>query len=648
MFELNYPSFVNVLASVEKLEEELKEVLDSHQESVTNLAQSWYGVTSELERNRMMEALSTGSYYKAYKYTSGIRKIMEDYQLLIQQLMARREQLGEQLMQDEYVEPDLSYHTEDDLIIAYSQIEVLKGNCNMAMIYGKSAAGVVEDMMTKALRIAPEWVDFGDAAEVLEKGKRKINRLENFITELTLFKSAMVSLEYDLIYDMYAVIKELGDTELEFTEFKPPIAKPQQMFVSADGVRYIELDEVRKVLDKDAEEWTVDDALYIAGAWSFCLEQQDMEMMNAIVQELFTVEETTYRTDMGPLPAIYTDYMVAEVDVEKIQLLLDVMDPVTNSQAYQTLYNLTMVEPMRVKLDDTNISPNGVIWVSAEGLSEKVPYLTIYYDVMTGKAGPGAFEEKKVKVYIYDLADRYSEDIQKTMDDLNLSDEELETILGEYGLNKSYDEYESMSDEEKANYDALAWLATMAMLPDEIPVPGTYTLPVGLDMTITYTVSVKGTLSDGDVSTTVEMQKKELKSLTLSKDNADLVVTDDGISVNVKSEIEGLDTSIASTFAAGADGLSSSLALEDGESIREVKVVNNTDGSISVVYAVETKVTESASVSSELEIKKEKMNDNLPGWKTVGIPILDNIPEPIKDIFKYPVWGPSPVPIPVF
>lgn len=250
MFELNYPSFVNVLASVEKLEEELKEVLDSHQESVTNLAQSWYGVTSELERNRMMEALSTGSYYKAYKYTSGIRKIMEDYQLLIQQLMARREQLGEQLMQDEYVEPDLSYHTEDDLIIAYSQIEVLKGNCNMAMIYGKSAAGVVEDMMEEALKAASEWVNFGDAAAVLEKGKRKINRLGNFITELTLFKSLMTSLEYDLIYDMYAVIKELGDTELEFTEFKPPIAKPQQMFVSADGVRYIELDEVRKVLDK--------------------------------------------------------------------------------------------------------------------------------------------------------------------------------------------------------------------------------------------------------------------------------------------------------------------------------------------------------------------------------------------------------------
>lgn len=61
----------------------------------------------------------------------------------------------------------------------------------------------------------------------------------------------------------------------------------------------------------------------------------------------------------------------------------------------------------------------------------------------------------------------------------------------------------------------------MAMLPDDIPVPGTYTLPVGDGITITYSVSAKGTITDGEISTTIEMQKNELKSLTYSKDNAD-------------------------------------------------------------------------------------------------------------------------------
>lgn len=648
MFELNYPAFVNVLSSIEKLETELQEVFESHRESVANLEPNWYGATSILERNRMMEALSTGSYYRACKYTSGIRKIMEDYQLLIGQLMARREQLGEQLMQDDYVEPDLSCHTENDLIIDYSQIDTLKGNCSMAMVYGKSAAGVVENMMAEALNIAPEWVDFGDASEVLEDGKRKIKRLENFITELTLFKAGMEKLEYDLIYDMYAVIKELGDTELEFTEFKPPIAEPRQTISSAEGVRFIELDEVQKVLDMDTEEWTVDDARYLAGAWQYCLEQQDVEMMNVIVQALFPIDEETYWTDMGFLGDIYTDYLVAEADIEKIQLLLNTLDPVTNSQAYQSLYNLTMVEPMRINVDDSITSPIGSIWVSAEGLDKKVPYLTISFNVLTGQTGLGASENKEVKVYVYDLADRYSEDVQKTMDDLDLSSKELEIILAEYGLNKSFDEYDSMSDQQKENYDALAWLAVMEMIPDDIPVPGTYTLPVGLDMTITYTVSVKGTLSDGEVSTTIEMQKNELQSITFSKDNADLVISDDEISVNVNSEIEGLDANMVNGFEASLDELAISTSLEIGESIKSVEAKVNADGSASVTYAVETKVGQSTSVSSEVEIKKENKNNNLPGWEPVGIPILDVIPEPIRELLENPVFAPMPVPVPVF
>ena len=116
----------------------------------------------------------------------------------------------------------------------------------------------------------------------------------------------------------------------------------------------------------------------------------------------------------------------------------------------------------------------------------------------------------------------------------DISVDEIEEKLREYDLTKNYDEYQSMSEQEKANYDALAWLATMAMLPDDIPVPGTYTLPVGDGIPITYSVSAKGTITDGEISTTIEMQKNELNSLTYSKDNADLIINDEEVSVNVK------------------------------------------------------------------------------------------------------------------
>ena len=229
------------------------------------------------------------------------------------------------------------------------------------------------------------------------------------------------------------------------------------------------------------------------------------------------------------------------------------------------------------------------------------------------------------------------------MDTLDISVDEIEEKLREYDLTKNYDEYESMSEQEKANYDALAWLATMAMLPDDIPVPGTYTLPVGDGITITYSVSAKGTITDGEISTTIEMQKNELKSLTYSKDNADLIITEEGVAVNAKSEIEGLDSKVGGSFKAGTDGLSGAVELGIGESITSVEAKVNPDGSASISYSVETKVSESTSVSSGLEIKKENNNNDLPGWKPVGIPIFENLPEP----FELPIGLPGQLPLPI-
>ena len=278
------------------------------------------------------------------------------------------------------------------------------------------------------------------------------------------------------------------------------------------------------------------------------------------------------------------------------------------------------------------------------GLIEKKPYLTLNFHSISGRGVRNTNNNaKEIKVYIHDLEDKYSDEVKDTMDTLDISVDEIEEKLREYDLTKNYDEYESMSEQEKANYDALAWLATMAMLPDDIPVPGTYTLPVGDGITITYSVSAKGTITDGEISTTIEMQKNELKSLTYSKDNADLIINDEEVSVNVKSEIEGLDAKVGSSFEVGSSSSTLGTYIDVGETITEVKIKKNSDNSSSFIYAIETKVSESASVSSELELKKEKTNDDLPGWKPIGIPIFENLPEP----FELPIGLPGQLPLPI-
>ena len=97
-FELDYPSYIDSLESTKSLRDGLEKQMENQADTVTNLSQNWFGLTSEHERNRMTTSLTVGSYAKAYAYTSELVKIMEEYQLPITQNMERREQLGEQLV----------------------------------------------------------------------------------------------------------------------------------------------------------------------------------------------------------------------------------------------------------------------------------------------------------------------------------------------------------------------------------------------------------------------------------------------------------------------------------------------------------------------------------------------------------------------
>ena len=108
-------------------------------------------------------------------------------------------------------------------------LEITKTNCESARESGNSVADVVEEMIDEALAIASEYLDFGDAPELLERGRKKINRLENYNYALNNLKQHMMDMEYNMNLDMYAVIRAQGDTELEFDEFNPSMVTHDMM-----------------------------------------------------------------------------------------------------------------------------------------------------------------------------------------------------------------------------------------------------------------------------------------------------------------------------------------------------------------------------------------------------------------------------------
>ena len=97
-------------------------------------------------------------------------------------------------------------------------------------------------------------------------------------------------------------------------------------------------------------------------------------------------------------------------------------------------------------------------------------------------------------------------------------------IISVSRLNLTYDEFEALSEKEQLEYlnRVAAWV--LSIIPEVELEAGLYevSVPLGVDMTATYCVSVKGTTNFGNQSTvglTIEQQKIVLQSFKVSSDN---------------------------------------------------------------------------------------------------------------------------------
>ena len=115
--------------------------------------------------------------------------------------------------------------------------------------------------------------------------------------------------------------------------------------------------------------------------------------------------------------------------------------------------------------------------------------------------------------------------------------EEIITMMSQYELNLSYKEYEAMSEEEKGNYDELAKKFLFAVIPEDADLLYEYSVPIGYDMTMTYSASTKGTVPGDVVDTTLEYQKTQLQSISFNQGNTDLSLGEGSVGVGQKVDV---------------------------------------------------------------------------------------------------------------
>lgn len=187
------------------------------------------------------------------------------------------------------------------------------------------------------------------------------------------------------------------------------------------------------------------------------------------------------------------------------------------------------------------------------------------------------------------------------------AEEAAEYIISVSRLNLTYDEFEALSEKEQLEYlnRVAAWV--LSIIPEVELEAGLYevSVPLGVDMTATYCVSVKGTTNfenQSIVGLTIEQQKIVLQSFKVSNR-----ILNDKYSESGNISIEpGGKIILGETITTG----NTEVSLEQGVSLENT----------SVKYEVETALNDSLKVASSIEIEKSN-NTDMPEWEAVDIPV---------------------------
>ena len=191
------------------------------------------------------------------------------------------------------------------------------------------------------------------------------------------------------------------------------------------------------------------------------------------------------------------------------------------------------------------------------------------------------------------------------------AEEAAEYIISVSRLNLTYDEFEALSEKEQLEYlnRVAAWV--LSIIPEVELEDGLYevTVPLGVDMTATYCVSVKGTTAFGNQSTVNLVIKKQQIILQSFKVSSENLFQNDQYSVNSSIGV-AIDQDAKAVLSTTAEAGNNVFTLEYGSGIENT----------SVKYEVETALNDNLKVASSIEIEKSN-NTDMPEWEAVDIPV---------------------------
>lgn len=265
-----------------------------------------------------------------------------------------------------------------------------------------------------------------------------------------------------------------------------------------------------------------------------------------------------------------------------------------------------------------------------------------YIDDLSGLIDPngGNLDIKKYKAILdadKEKLNAANMSVVKTLVSDGKVDEATDYVDVVDNLDLTYDEFMALSDEEKMAYlsGTSNWLTTL--YPNVEMEEGIYeiTVPLGVDMSATYNVTVSGSVetdSSDTINVTIDQQqivlanaqKFEIDNMSLSLEKGRLMADKKIGDVNIKG----------SKTKDGDSGLET--VITNGNSKVSMRVGLN-GNSASWKYMVNTELNNNISVSSYIELKKQN-NTDMKNWSVVQVEedkaTLDNIPLEMDPLYR--------------
>ena len=182
MFKLYQPHYTKTLDEYKNLEQTLIDEKEKQISIISQVQGRWKGQAAETYTALYQEFLTKGEYFRAQFINSREIEIMDGELGNINRLMARCEQLGRQLQQDEYVAPvlpadgDGTIYNDGYLTMDYDYIPYV----NAAIDNALQSADEGRDILLEAAEICSEVMDMSEYTSMIHKADRKIHRLENY------------------------------------------------------------------------------------------------------------------------------------------------------------------------------------------------------------------------------------------------------------------------------------------------------------------------------------------------------------------------------------------------------------------------------------------------------------------------------------